>query len=91
MKACEILQFPELGFELPGLAKKFDSGRTWPSKLGLSICMPNLIDKMPIEPSVGIWGALLGACWMHGKTNLAECAVKSLLELDVEDSGSLSC
>ncbi|KAF8406731.1 hypothetical protein HHK36_008823 [Tetracentron sinense] len=57
-------------------------------RAGLLEHAKNFIDKMPIEPNAGIWGALLGACRIHGNTKLAECAVKNLLELDVEDSGS---
>lgn len=48
----------------------------------------NLIDRMPLEPNAAIWGTLLGACRVYGNTMLAECAVKKLLELDAEDSGS---
>lgn len=47
-----------------------------------------LIDAMPFKPNAAIWGALLGACRIHGNAALAEVAVKNLLELDTEDSGS---
>ncbi|XP_043712870.1 pentatricopeptide repeat-containing protein At2g13600-like [Telopea speciosissima] len=57
-------------------------------RAGLLEQAKNLIDNMPIKPSASIWGALLGACRIHGNTKLAECAVKNLLELDPEDSGS---
>ncbi|XP_010260584.1 PREDICTED: pentatricopeptide repeat-containing protein At2g13600 isoform X1 [Nelumbo nucifera] len=48
----------------------------------------HLIDKMPIKPGAGIWGALLGACRIHGNTMMAECAIRNLHELDPEDPGS---
>ncbi|KAH7541784.1 hypothetical protein FEM48_Zijuj02G0004400 [Ziziphus jujuba var. spinosa] len=48
----------------------------------------NLIDGMPFKLNAGVWGAPLGACQMHHNSKLAEFAVKILLELDAEDSGS---
>ncbi|XP_039138049.1 pentatricopeptide repeat-containing protein At2g13600-like [Dioscorea cayenensis subsp. rotundata] len=47
-----------------------------------------MIDNMPIKPSAEVWGALLGACKIHGNTTLAEISIKHLLELDLKDSGS---
>ncbi|GJV51429.1 pentatricopeptide repeat-containing protein [Tanacetum coccineum] len=47
-----------------------------------------LIDKMPMEPNAAVWGALLGACRIHGNSIMAETALKNLVELDAEDSGS---
>ncbi|KAL5215797.1 hypothetical protein ABZP36_007198 [Zizania latifolia] len=48
----------------------------------------NLIDKMPMEPTAEVWGALLSACKKHGNNELAELAAKHLFELDSPDSGS---
>ncbi|XP_057958814.1 pentatricopeptide repeat-containing protein At2g13600-like [Malania oleifera] len=47
----------------------------------------NMIDGMLFKPNAAIWGALLGACRIHGSTELAELALKNLLELDAEESG----
>ncbi|XP_047309000.1 pentatricopeptide repeat-containing protein At2g33760-like [Impatiens glandulifera] len=41
-----------------------------------------LIEKMTIEKDEGLFGALLGACRIHGEVELAEKAVKSLVEFD---------
>ncbi|CAH1430976.1 unnamed protein product [Lactuca virosa] len=48
----------------------------------------DLIDKMPIEPNAAVWGALLGGCRIHGNATMAETALKNLVVLDAEDSGS---
>ncbi|KAK9270075.1 hypothetical protein L1049_025649 [Liquidambar formosana] len=57
-------------------------------RAGLLDQAKNLIDRMPLEPDAAIWGALLGACRIHGNTKLAEISANNLLDLDVEDSGS---
>lgn len=57
-------------------------------RAGLLEQAKNLIDGMPFKPNAAIWGALLGACRIHHDSKVAEFAVRNLLELDVEDSGS---
>ncbi|KAK6942565.1 Pentatricopeptide repeat [Dillenia turbinata] len=41
-----------------------------------------LIRLMPIEPNIGAWGALLGACRLHGNIELGEEVSKCLYELE---------
>ncbi|XP_057472782.1 pentatricopeptide repeat-containing protein At1g08070, chloroplastic-like [Actinidia eriantha] len=49
-----------------------------------------VIQAMPIVPHTGVWGALLGACKIHGNVELAELAIEHLIELDLEDGGYLA-
>nr|XP_010923534.1 pentatricopeptide repeat-containing protein At1g31430 [Elaeis guineensis] len=47
------------------------------------------IDKMNISSSgEAIWGALLGACKLHGNVELAEYATSHLVEVDPNNSGA---
>ncbi|KAK9291583.1 hypothetical protein L1049_019532 [Liquidambar formosana] len=41
-----------------------------------------LIRKMPMEPDVFVWGALLGGCQMHGNVELGERVAKYLIDLE---------
>ncbi|KAJ8623774.1 hypothetical protein MRB53_032304 [Persea americana] len=45
------------------------------------------IKNMPIEPNIIVWGALLAACKLHRNVELAEIAVKQLLELEPQNCG----
>lgn len=47
-----------------------------------------IIQGMPMRPSISVWGALLGGCKMHGKTELGRIAAEKLFELDPQDSGN---
>ncbi|PIA62828.1 hypothetical protein AQUCO_00200682v1 [Aquilegia coerulea] len=57
-------------------------GRT--GKLDEAMC---LIDQMPMAPGPHVWGALLGACKIHGNVKMGEIAAKHLLRLDPEHAG----
>ncbi|KAL1080887.1 hypothetical protein V6Z11_D09G026800 [Gossypium hirsutum] len=41
-----------------------------------------LIKRMPMKPLASVWGALLNGCRIHNNVELAELAVKELLEVE---------
>ncbi|XVE52858.1 hypothetical protein DITRI_Ditri02bG0158100 [Diplodiscus trichospermus] len=45
------------------------------------------ITRMPYKPSAAMWATLLGACRIHGNTDIGEWAAEKLLELRPENSG----
>uniref|UniRef100_A0A7N0TDY1 DYW domain-containing protein n=1 Tax=Kalanchoe fedtschenkoi TaxID=63787 RepID=A0A7N0TDY1_KALFE len=47
----------------------------------------DFIQKMPLKPDASIWGALLGACRIHGNVDLASFASDKLLEVDPDNVG----
>ncbi|OWM86942.1 hypothetical protein CDL15_Pgr015978 [Punica granatum] len=47
----------------------------------------NFILKMPIEPGVSIWGALLSACKIYRNISLGEYAAEKLFLLDPHNTG----
>lgn len=47
----------------------------------------DLIHDMPVEADAIVWGSLLGACKVHMNIDLAEVAVKKLIELEPKNSG----
>ncbi|KAL5205188.1 hypothetical protein ABZP36_033397 [Zizania latifolia] len=42
----------------------------------------HLISDMPMKPDVVVWGALLGACRIHGHIEIGKQVIKQLLELE---------
>lgn len=46
------------------------------------------IQKMPMEPTAGAWGALLGACRVYKNVELAQIAAKHLLEIEPDNPGN---
>ncbi|PKA62308.1 Pentatricopeptide repeat-containing protein [Apostasia shenzhenica] len=47
----------------------------------------DLIRNMPVEADAVVWGALLGACRIHKRLEIAEIAAKRLLQLEPWNSG----
>ncbi|KAM5550932.1 hypothetical protein ABKV19_027334 [Rosa sericea] len=46
------------------------------------------VNNMPIETDAFVWGALLGACRIHGKVELAETVMMKLLKVEPERDGA---
>ena len=47
----------------------------------------DFIQNMPIKPDSAVWGALLGACRIHGNVEMGKVASQKLFELDPENVG----
>jgi pentatricopeptide repeat protein len=47
----------------------------------------DFIQKMPFQPGVGVWGALLSACRIHCNIELGEQVAKRLFDLEPENAG----
>jgi pentatricopeptide repeat protein len=58
------------------------------SRAGMEERAYEVINKMPMMPSVSVWGALLAACKVHGKADLGRIAAERLLVMDPHDSGN---
>lgn len=56
-------------------------------RAGKLIEAKEFIERMPVRPNAGVWGALLGACRIHSNVELAEMAAKALFDLDAENPG----
>lgn len=48
----------------------------------------DVIESMPMEPDVLIWGALLSGSRMHGNIRTCEVALRELIELEPSNSGA---
>ncbi|XP_035538647.1 putative pentatricopeptide repeat-containing protein At3g05240 isoform X1 [Juglans regia] len=46
-----------------------------------------LVEKMPTQPNIAIWGALLNGCEIHGNVNLADQLRSRITELEPQGSG----
>ncbi|KAF8411572.1 hypothetical protein HHK36_004127 [Tetracentron sinense] len=56
-------------------------------RAGLLRKAEEIITRMPYRPSPAIWATLLGACRIHGNTEIGEWAAEKLLEMRPENSG----
>ncbi|CAM8983874.1 unnamed protein product [Rhodiola kirilowii] len=46
------------------------------------------IHKMPIEPDAFVWGALLGACRIHGRVEQGQRVLEELIKIEPEKDGA---
>ncbi|MED6194427.1 hypothetical protein PIB30_028457 [Stylosanthes scabra] len=46
----------------------------------------DFIDKMPVQPSVGVFGAFLHGCGLHLRFELGEVAIRRMLELHPDEA-----
>ncbi|PON69656.1 DYW domain containing protein [Parasponia andersonii] len=56
-------------------------------RAGLLADAEDFISSMPVRPNAAVFGALLGACRIHGNVELGEKVGKILLELEPHNSG----
>eukprot|EP01018_Ginkgo_biloba_P038447 Gb_32439 [translate_table: standard] len=59
--------------------------------LGRAGCLDeaeDLINNMPFKPNAIVWGALLGACRIHGKSELGKLAAECLFELEPNNAST---
>ncbi|GMJ05393.1 hypothetical protein like AT1G71490 [Hibiscus trionum] len=56
-------------------------------RAGLLNKAKEIITRMPYKPTAAMWATLLGACRIHGNTDIGEWAAEKLLELRPEHSG----
>ncbi|XP_057829729.2 pentatricopeptide repeat-containing protein At2g13600 [Cryptomeria japonica] len=54
------------------------------ARAGFLVMAKEFIDKMPVEPDAAVWGALLGACRIHGNIELLRHAAECLLEFELD-------
>lgn len=47
----------------------------------------SFIERMPIDPGISVWGALLGACRIHNNIELGAYSAEKLFKLDPKDAG----
>lgn len=56
-------------------------------RAGLLNKAKEIFTRMPYKATAAMWGTLLGACRIHGNTDIGEWAAEKLLELRPEHSG----
>ncbi|EPS62868.1 hypothetical protein M569_11919, partial [Genlisea aurea] len=56
-------------------------------RAGLLTNAKEIILRMPYEPTAEIWATLIGACRIHGNTEVGEWAADKLLEMKSRNSG----
>ncbi|XP_031491565.1 pentatricopeptide repeat-containing protein At2g20540-like [Nymphaea colorata] len=56
-------------------------------RAGLIDMAKEVIEEMPMQPNIVVWGALLAACKIHGNMKVGAAVVKHLMELAPSEGG----
>ncbi|KAI3445490.1 hypothetical protein Pfo_002155 [Paulownia fortunei] len=57
-------------------------------RAGLLHYAERLVETMPIEPDVFVWGALLGACTIYGHLDLGKEVAERLFQIEPDNAGN---
>ncbi|KAK9116586.1 hypothetical protein Sjap_015533 [Stephania japonica] len=57
------------------------------ARAGMIQAALEFIEKMPVQADISVWGAVLHGCRVHSRMDLAEVAVRRMLELQPDDAG----
>ncbi|KAJ1282157.1 hypothetical protein BS78_03G029100 [Paspalum vaginatum] len=57
-------------------------------RAGLLRDASELVEAMPMQPDLCVWGALLNSCRIHGDAAVAEAAVAKVLQAETETTGN---
>ncbi|KGN53288.1 pentatricopeptide repeat-containing protein At5g44230 [Cucumis sativus] len=98
LSACSHAGLVEQGRQLFAKMEKFFGVAPSPDHyacmvdlLGRAGCLEEALDlvkTMPMEPNGGVWGALLGACRIHGNPDIAQIAANELFKLEPNGIGN---
>lgn len=87
-KGMEIFQTMRARFGIEPGAEHYACVVDLLGRAGLVERAYDFIKKMPIQPTISVWGALLGASKMYRKPEVGKIAADNLFKLDPKDSGN---
>jgi pentatricopeptide repeat protein len=86
-EGCRYFNRMQQDYAIPPTLEHYASMADLLGRAGLLDEARELIETMPIQPDAAVWGALLGACRIHGSVELGERVAGCLFELDPENAG----
>lgn len=57
------------------------------ARAGLLSKAEEMLNRTPIPPTAAMWAALVGACQVHGDTEISERAARKLLDMNTDNAG----
>ncbi|KAG0456509.1 hypothetical protein HPP92_024297 [Vanilla planifolia] len=98
LSGCSHGGLAEEGLEI---FDKMDNDKELQPKMGHYACVVDLLGRvgkiekalefiknMPVEPTIAMWGSLLGACRVHGNFSVGEYIAQELLHVEPKNAGN---